>query len=214
MRRSALILAGGKSSRMSVEKATLPFGNRTFFQCVFEVCERTCNDVLVAVGAGGLEDALQRLPFEFNSVGDPGEGPLVAIAAHLQRFEYVFVTACDTPMLQPALVELLFRCAEGNRGAVPFVGGRPQATCAVYSGDLWEDATVLVHSGERRVSALFGQPGVVCVEETDLRAADPDLRSFRGCNTPEEYLALLEFAGQPIPYEFLDEAGVQVGGQS
>ena len=213
MRRSALVLAGGRSSRMGVNKATLPFGDESFIQCTVRACREVCADVVVAVGPEGSPEDLRSLPMDVRVLRDPGVGPLGAIATGLSDAgpdALLFVTACDTPLLDQRLIQFLFAQAEGNRGAVPMLAGRPQATCAVYASGLSADAEAFVQEGDLRASRLAGLPGVLQLSEDDLRKADPELWSFRGCNTVEEYVALLESAGQPIPYGFLRAAGLHL----
>jgi molybdopterin-guanine dinucleotide biosynthesis protein A len=202
---------------MGIDKANLPFGNQTFLQRIYETCEAVCNEVRVAVGPGDAFDAFERLRLHGGATSDPGLGPLAAISERLSSLysdALVFVTACDTPMLRAGIVQLLFDRAKGNRGAVPVVAGFPQATCAVYASEVAADTQALVNAGERRASSLASLPGIIAVGEDELRTVDPDLRSFRGCNTVEEYIELLDFAGKPVPYEFLEAAGVRVPGQS
>lgn len=200
---------------MGVDKVTLPFGTGTLLERIHAVCQQTCGDVVIAVGEYGAET--RAFPAAFRTIQDPGRGPLPAIAEALHRAPtgtFLFVTACDTPLLQPAVVESLFGHAANHRGAVPLIQGRSQPTCAVYAAALANEVADLVGKGERRANALAHLPGVVSVPEDSLRNADPDLRSFRGCNTIEEYLALLELAGEPVPHEFLRTAGVRVPPES
>lgn len=200
---------------MGVDKATLPFGNQTLLERIYSVCASVCDEVVVAApdfGGTGLE-----IPHDAIRLNDPGEGPLVAISHGLRRAgtqERVFVTGCDTPLLRTSLVALLFERAMGHKGAIAEFQGRRQPLCAVYSGELAADVVELVNRGERKALAPAKLPGIVTVFEDELQRVDHDLRSFRGCNTIEEYLGLLRFAGYPIPYEFLQSAGVRVPGQS
>ena len=200
---------------MGVDKATLPFGNQTLLERIYSVCASVCDEVVVAApdaGGAGLQ-----IPHDAVRLKDPGEGPLVAIAQGLNRAGtqgQVFVTGCDTPLLQASVVGLLFERALGHKGAIAEFRGRRQPLCAVYSGELAADVVDLVNRGERKALAPAKLPGVVTVFQDELHMVDHDLRSFRGCNTIEEYLGLLRFAGLPFPYEFLQAAGVRVPGQS
>lgn len=191
MSRSAVILAGGRSSRMGADKATLPFGESTLLETVASRCAELCDEVIVVA----RED--QRLPGPWRIVHDSGNGPLDGIAAGLRAAShpYALVTACDTPLLQPAVVELLFERANGHAAAVCEADGRIVATLGAYAATLGPVIEALLASGERRARAVANLHGVVVVPEADLRAADSELLSLRGCNTPEEYQALLDMAG-------------------
>ncbi len=196
---------------MGMEKATMPFGNETMFQRISRFCSDTCQEVVVAAG---------RKPPPWLADGyvlDEGRGPLDGILAglrHVSPESHCFVAACDTPLLQPAFVDLLFERAANARGAVPAANGHIIATCAVYSPVLVPEIVRLLALGERRAAAFARLPGVVMVPEEDLRGADPELLSLRGCNTLEEYVELLRSAGIPEPVEFLRQARVQAARRS
>lgn len=189
---------------MGQNKANLPFGTETLLARIYRVCSSVCEQVMVATGSAGPNEL--PIPDGAVRVNDPGEGPLVALARALGVSgpgAFVFVTGCDTPLLQPGVIQLLFERVSGHRGAVACFEGRRQPLCAVYSSELREEVSSLVEQGERRAIVPANLPGVVDVHEDELRAVDPDLRSFRGCNTPAEYVELLEFVGEPVPHEFL-----------
>jgi molybdenum cofactor guanylyltransferase len=190
--RSAIILAGGQSRRMGLDKASLPFGGETMLERVVRVCQAACNKVVIVGGQQPPE-----LPNVAHALDD-GRGPLDGILAGLRRITpggFAFATGCDSPLLQPGLIDLLFEKAASQRGVVPAANGHLHPTCAVYSPSLVPDIEALLQAGERRAVAITRLPGVMLVEEPDLRVADPELLSLRGCNTPEEYASLLQLAG-------------------
>ena len=47
-----LILAGGQSQRMGIDKALLPFEARTFIEVLVDQCNRLSRHVVVSVGRG------------------------------------------------------------------------------------------------------------------------------------------------------------------
>ena len=57
---------------------------------------------------------------------------------------------------------------------------------------------------ELRPRLLSREPGVRVVDEDELRVADPELLSFRDCDTPDDYRKLLVLAGlDPSPSRML-----------
>jgi molybdopterin-guanine dinucleotide biosynthesis protein A len=110
-RRGAIILCGGKSTRMGRDKATLPFGAgevmlQRVVRIVSDVVERS---QIVVVAAEGQE--LPELAPEVQVTRDrrPERGPLEGLAAGLaaigNRADAVYATSCDVPLLVPAFVE-------------------------------------------------------------------------------------------------------------
>jgi molybdopterin-guanine dinucleotide biosynthesis protein A len=101
--------------------------------------------------------------------------------------ELCVVVACDLPFLNAALIERLVELAEGWDLVAPIVAGQPEPTHAVY-----RRATCLpaidraLARGERRMISFWPEVRVRAVPEEELRALDPDLRSFFNVNTPAD----------------------------
>src|SRR4051812_14260237 len=103
MRKGAIILCGGKSSRMGRDKSTLPFGTEPMLarvvQLVSEVVEP--KDMVVIAAPN---QTLPRLPAPVTVARDATKfrGPLQGLATGLGvlcgRFEAVYATACDVPL--------------------------------------------------------------------------------------------------------------------
>jgi len=194
--RAAVILCGGKSSRMGRPKALLPFGPEPLLVRVLRACGEACAE-LVVVAAPGQE--LPPLPAGAHVVRDAmeGQGPLEGLAAGLAavRAPAAFCVSCDAPFLRPALVERMFD-ALGKAAAVQaVVNGRVEPLGAVYRTALAGKAARLVREGRRKVVEIAVGEEIREMREPELRAADPDLSSFRNCNTPEEYARALHDAG-------------------
>jgi molybdopterin-guanine dinucleotide biosynthesis protein A len=70
---------------------------------------------------------------------------------------------------------------------VPRLEARPECLCAVYRAGLASRILTTLDAGERRVTALLDGIRVRYVDDMELRRVDPELRSFRNLNTPDEY---------------------------
>ena len=182
---------------MGREKGALPFGPETMLERVLRLVEGPTGTVVVSTAAGRTVPGPHRVAY------DPTDdaGPLAGLlhAAALLDTEYVFVIACDMPLLQPALIPLLGTLSEDCDGAVPVVGGRRAVTCAIYR----RAALLAVSSGfgdpaHRSLRSYVARLDVREVDETTLRSVDPHLQSFLPCNTPDEYQQALRLAGLPV----------------
>lgn len=113
-RRGAIILCGGKSTRMGRDKAMLPFGpNEVMLQRVVRIVSEVVEPSrIVVVAAEG--QALPALPEKVQIARDkrPERGPLEGLRAGLaaigDRADAAYATSCDVPLLAPAFVERLF----------------------------------------------------------------------------------------------------------
>ncbi len=181
---------------MGRAKALLPFGTETLLQRVVRLCREACGEVLV-VAAPGQE--VPPLPAGVAVLRDARtrQGPLEGIARGLAAAAApaAFVTSCDVPFLRPALVAGLFDALGGAAAAQAVVDGFPQPLLAVYRTRLAPRAEALLAAERRRVIFLVEGEETVALPEAAVRGFDPDLASFRNCNTPEEYAAALRDAG-------------------
>jgi molybdopterin-guanine dinucleotide biosynthesis protein A len=179
---------------MGRDKASLPFGPEPLLDRILRRVGQVTSEIVLAAAQE------QAVPPGYRVCRDPGpdEGPLPALLHALDavQAELVFVVACDTPLLQPALLVLLAELCPAWDGAVPVIGDRRQATCAVYRTSALREARA--RFGDPRHRSLQAFLELLSIREVPpeaLRGADPALLTFTPCNTPEEYAAALRLAG-------------------
>lgn len=194
MRATGIILAGGQSSRMGRDKALLPLPGgqaETFVSHQATLLSSCCQEVLlVARDAEQVSLYLPYLPSFVRVITDriPQSGPLMGLASGLSAIHTpsALVTAVDMPFLQPALLTFLLTQAQINTIVMPVVANYPQVLLAVYPQSVLPLIEVLLREGRRDPRALLQRAVVHRIEEAQLRAVDPLLRSFINVNTPEE----------------------------
>jgi molybdenum cofactor guanylyltransferase len=197
MGEAALVLCGGFSRRMGCDKWSLPFGDETLLDRTVRIVREVVPEVWVVAREG------QGVRGQFQVACDPAEGfgPLAGLAAGLSamKAERAFLTSCDVPFLKPALVRRLLDLSKGHAAAVPFVDGYHMTTAAVYSRAALPVARRLLAEGRLRPFFLVEELKARVVTVEEIRDTDPELLSFRNCNTLEEYRAALRDAGFEPP---------------
>jgi molybdopterin-guanine dinucleotide biosynthesis protein A len=185
VRVTGIVLCGGRSTRMGVEKALLPFGEDTMLARVARLVGEVVDEVIIV----GRSD--QALPPHLRVVHDTvaNLGPLAAIARglHESASDLNFVTACDMPLLRPAVIRRLLTLAAGHDACVPVDGPHVMTLCGAYRTDLAPTADALLAAGESSVKALIDAVNAKRVDAATLRDIDPELESFLSCDTPERY---------------------------
>jgi len=120
-----------------------------------------------------------------------------------------FVTACDVPLLVPALVRRMIELSAGHEIAVPHVGGFDQPLAAVYHLSVLPHVEALLEADRLRPAYLFDRVSTRRVTADELADVDPELQSLTNVNSPQEYLAVLERAGlsHPVPGALGEDLG-------
>jgi molybdopterin-guanine dinucleotide biosynthesis protein A len=187
----AIILAGGRSSRLSgVPKAQLLWRGETLLQnTVAAALDAGARRVVVVGPDGGPGDGPADGPADrsgravFTREDPPFAGPAVAIAAGMRALEQkkpdadaVLVLACDMPGIAAAVVELLAALPAVDRSATQGVilldsSGMRQPLAAIYSRPALADAV----AGLRASGTLDGASMRALTSSLELleRAAPP-----------------------------------------
>lgn len=125
------VLAGGRSSRMGLDKALMPFGERTLLEHALELLRPHVAELLVIgdpARYGALHDRV--LPDDV-----PGKGPLGGIATALDHARHgcVLVLGCDMPGVTTALLSALKEGLDSRYDAfVPACDGSIEPLVAAY----------------------------------------------------------------------------------
>jgi molybdopterin-guanine dinucleotide biosynthesis protein A len=131
-----LLLAGGRSSRMRRDKATLQYRGRTQLEAAYDLLARVTDKAYVSVRADQAADPLRsRYPQIVDQ--EPHVGPLAGILAAQQRHPEAawLVLACDLPFLDEASLRHLDAHRDRSGLATAYRSshdGLPEPLCAVY----------------------------------------------------------------------------------
>jgi molybdopterin-guanine dinucleotide biosynthesis protein A len=209
MRRGAIILCGGKSSRMGRDKASLPFGPELMLQRVARIVGEVvpaANTVVVAAS----HQMLPPLPADVLIARDVDEyrGPLAGLAVGLRalvatkQVDAVYATGCDAPLLVPAFIERIFDLLGDYDAAAPFEGGRCHSLAAVYRPSVLRHIEKLLSENRLRPRFLFDEVRALKVPLELLSDVDPHQLSLENLNSEQDYLnALVKVGLAPPPLD-------------
>lgn len=128
---SAVLLAGGESTRMGSDKATVEWRGAPLWDRQLQKLRALTSNIFVSTRM----DAPWR-PGDVKLVFDeaPSRGPLSGIAASLalMRTDCLLVLAVDMPFITLSHLKKLCDCAKEGVGAVPVVNGKVEPLAAVY----------------------------------------------------------------------------------
>jgi molybdopterin-guanine dinucleotide biosynthesis protein A len=198
MTAGGIVLCGGRSTRMGVPKATLPFGPETMLQRVVRLLG-TVVDTIVVVAA--RDQIVPELPNNVIVTRDEREqrGPLEGLRAGLKALpesvDLAYVTSCDVPLLVPAFVTRMIELTGDHDIAVMEVDGFPHPLSAVYRRATLPRVEFLLAEDKLRPVFLFDAVRTRRVLPAEMISVDPELHTLRNLNTREDYLEALSEAG-------------------
>lgn len=186
---SAIVLAGGQSSRMGRDKSQLPWHGKTLIVHIVDQLRPMVDELLISAND----------PMPFAGLGlpvladrEPGGGPLQGIAAGLgaARYEWLFVTGCDVPEIRQDFLRRMWALTAEAEVVVPVdASGRAEPLFALYRRSALPVVEHVLASGRPRIIDLF----------PSLRVCHPELPEgwLKNLNTPEDYAAALH-ASRPV----------------
>lgn len=187
---SAIVLTGGRSSRMGRPKAMLPFDGVPLIEHIVGALRTRIEDVVVVAAP---EQPLPAMPVTLVRDDVPYQGPVGGLSYGLRavRGEVCFATSCDSAFLSLPLVDFLLSGVAGYDVVVPHWEGRFQPLHAVYRTSVAPLLEAQLRHGELRPVTLFDRVRTRRVDEEEIRRFDPAGRSFFNMNTPEDYARAL-----------------------
>lgn len=184
MKFSAVLLAGGKSSRMGRDKAGLELEGVPLWRRQWEtLCRTGAAEVFVA----GRAD---QFPGDIEVVEDdePEGGPLTGLIVALRRASHpwLLVLAVDLPAMTPEYLARLLAGVRPGQGVMPRREGRFEPLAAVYPREALGAAERCQRENRRALQCLAGRlfEDKALVPVNVLPADEP---LFVNLNTPREW---------------------------
>jgi len=211
VKRAVLILAGGRARRFQSERGTWQdkalaelFGKPLLIHAVEnvrDVAEETVicvnNETRKAQYAETLaKHNVENVRLVVDEKNSHVEGPNVAILTGLKsvKADYCLTLPCDMPLMQPKVADHLLNVAEGFRVVVPmWPNGRLETLImAVERSSVLEVTDTLCQLRRPRSDDIMrGALNVLLVSPfAEIRALDPELKSFVNINSQEDLARL------------------------
>jgi molybdopterin-guanine dinucleotide biosynthesis protein A len=200
---AGFILAGGKSSRMGVDKGLLEIAGVPMIARAARLVESAVGSPVVLVGTPEKYRGLG-----LRAIADdwPGCGPLGGIATALRASgaEWNLIVACDLPYLTREWLQyLLQRACDSAEEAVvarhltPANRRGAEPLCAMYHKGGEPELRRALQRGVRKVTDGLAELRVEMIEPAKWKGFDSDGLLFKNVNTPADYEeAEAKFAGR------------------
>jgi len=185
--RTAVILAGGKGSRLNfVEKALLELQGKPILNHIIETLSRCVDEIIVVARDEEQQEKLHIAGVTFARDAVQDFGPVAGICSGLSASssQYAFVAACDMPFIKADVVDLLFHKAVGYDVAIPYP---LEPLHAVYRREpTIRAAKAAIQRRKGAVMDIVDQLHVNFVPKDEIRLIDPSLCTFVNINSLED----------------------------
>jgi len=206
-RRAAVILAGGKAKRFQAklgqleDKALALLFGKPLLINIIERISNVVEEIIICVNDETRKARFSEM-LQFYSIRNVNicidekigyaKGPIVAITTGLKftNADYCLTLPCDVPLIQPKVVDYLFKVAKGSQVTVPIWpdGGLESLIMVCERPTIVQIADTLCELRRRRPDDIIrGSSKVLFVSTfSDIRNLDPDLKSFVNINIRED----------------------------
>jgi molybdopterin-guanine dinucleotide biosynthesis protein A len=145
---NAVILTGGKSSRMGVDKCLLKFGNATLLENTVTLLTPLFNELILSVGYDSSYPE-----FNYKKAVDvhKGLGPLIGIYSSLlvSETDQNFIVSCDMPFINKDLISFVVNYPTDKLIKIPVAENKIHPLCGVYSKRIVASLKNMIDDGMR-----------------------------------------------------------------
>jgi molybdopterin-guanine dinucleotide biosynthesis protein A len=196
---SVAILAGGKSSRLQPPKALTLVASKPLVLHVVDACEGAADDIFIVVHTEEDRTELAQYYPEDQIVVDVLSEPQCPLVGALTAFRhartpFTQLLPCDSPLIHPMFLEIMWAMVEDHHAAVPrWPNGWVEPLHSVFLSKLGAQvAEQCLTENQPRMRCLIERIGrVIYLSTGALARFDPKLNTFTNVNGPAD-LARIE----------------------
>ena len=181
---TAIVLAGGQSSRMGFDKQLLRIHERSLMDSIVNNLKEVFEEIIIVSNRpelyGDFKDTIVEDILKF-------KGPLGGIHSGLSitKSQYAFVVACDMPNVNLDYVRYMKSRLDidNSLGCVTQYGNWIEPFSAFYSVELQDKIEKYLRTGRRSINGLIKDYRMTYIPEDEAREFSPDWDMFLNLNT-------------------------------
>lgn len=184
---TAIILAGGKSSRMGFDKQLLKIDERRLMDSLIHKLNKEFEEIIIVTNRPELYIGLSHIITK-DILTD--KGPLGGIHAGLKlsSSKYAFVVACDMPNINMDYIRYMKKIMtnENSFGCVTEFGNWIEPFSSFYSVELIKPIEKYLETNRKSVNGLIENLEITYIPEDKAREFSPDWAMFLNLNTRDD----------------------------
>ena len=194
---SGVVLAGGKSKRMGMDKRHLSVHGKPLLDRVTSVLLELFPEVLLVLAEEDISRQDDRMRIVTDLIPDCAAVGGLYTGLYHSRYPRVFVVACDMPFINPAVIELFLQKIDSTDIIMAQLVTGLQPLHGLYSKQCLPILKEMIDARDLRLQNIVDKQGLTVhrVPETEIKRLDPQLLSFLNLNSPAD----LELANKISP---------------
>jgi len=185
---TAVILAGGLSSRMGFDKQQLIFNDELLLKKQIIILSDLFDHIIIVSNNHKSHMFLEYAKVSIYKDIIKGCGPLSGIHAGLtySHDEFIYVIACDMPYINCEYIKYMQLQLKHQEGIVTRYGDWIEPFHAFYNRSLIKDIEDYLRSGKRSIYKLLGGKNITYISEETARTFSEDWSLFDNINTKQD----------------------------
>jgi molybdopterin-guanine dinucleotide biosynthesis protein A len=191
---SAILLAGGKSSRLGIDKARVKLdGVSVLIQSIAEKLSTVSDDIVVSTNGRRYDEIT--MPVRWAVDVKPGAGSLMGLYSGLLavKYYYAIAVACDMPFINIELLKYMISLPRDYDALLPRIGDKTEQLHSIYSKRCLAKMKKFLDSGHLKITAFIDEIDVKYVPEDIINRYDPQHISFFNVNTAAQLKKAQDF---------------------
>jgi molybdopterin-guanine dinucleotide biosynthesis protein A len=193
---TAIILAGGKSSRMGFDKQLLKINERKLMDSLIQKLSREFEEIIIVTNRPELYIGLSHIITK-DILEDKGALGGIHAGLNYSSSKYAFVVACDMPNINMEyIIYMKNKLTDNNSfGCVSQFGDWIEPFSSFYSVEFIKSIEKYLETGRRSIHGLIKDLNITYIQEKEARKFSPNWDMFLNLNTQEDLDKFLFSAG-------------------
>ncbi|MBL1232700.1 MAG: molybdenum cofactor guanylyltransferase [Flavobacteriales bacterium] len=164
MQVGAIILAGGKSSRMGVDKGLMLLNEKPMVQYVIDTVKLIADELIIVAN----NEEYKKLGYKVIPDEIENAGPLAGLCIGLKQasYHYNFVLSCDVPFVTKEMLSLLKQEVVGYDAAIFEKANHLHPLIGIYSKNCLPAFEVALNNKELKLKTVLHHVNVKKIEGT------------------------------------------------
>ncbi len=190
---TAIILAGGKSSRMGFDKQFLKIEQRSLMDSMIHKLSKEFDEIIIVTNK---PDHYIGLGHKITGDIIENMGPLAGIHAGLKisSSQFALIVACDMPNINIEYVKYM-KTQIGNHGCTTMFGNYLEPFISYYSKDVIESIEEYLGMGKKSIHGFLPTLEFNYIQESEARKFSPNWDMFLNLNTKDDLNDFLNKVG-------------------